>query len=451
MKPLLTAIAWSWLGSARGGFINLFLRELGIAGVALNLQSPDGVVAVTALSYAPIPFLVIGGLLRNMDPALEDSARVHGGSPGFTLYAVTLGLVLPGVLASALLVFVQAIGMFSVPAVLGMPADFYVATTEIFRALNSFPQRFGEAAAWGLLLLAITSALIWLQRLLLGRHSFATVTGKAFRPRLLRLGWARHGLAALAWLYVLLALILPVLALLWAASIRFLTLEFRLMTLTAAHFRYVLLQYPKTFLAIANSVTLGVMTASAVLLLGFGVSWLLVRGRLPVKGYLEQVSMFPLSMPAMVFALGLLWVYVGFTLVPIYGTIWLMLLAYATHYLPVGVRAITGALRQLHPELEEAARVAGASWGKTLRWVTLPLARPSLAAAWTLLFVMAMQEVSSSILLYSSGSIVLSVAMFDLWEGGNAGDLAALGVIQLVVTFIIVSFLLRTHADEALS
>ena len=201
----------------------------------------------------------------------------------------------------------------------------------------------------------------------------------------------------------------------------------KLMHFTARHFAFVLFAYPKTWLAAGNSVLLGALTATLVCGLALGVSWVVLRGRGRGRGALDQLSMMPLSMPAMVFALGLLWVYVRIPL-PIYGTVLILLIAYSTHYLPFGVRSTSAALRQLHPELEEAARVSGASWLGTMRRITLPLVQPTVLAAWVLLFVMAMQEVSSSVLLYTSHSIVLSVAIFDLWENGNPSDVAALGV-----------------------
>jgi iron(III) transport system permease protein len=175
-----------------------------------------------------------------------------------------------------------------------------------------------------------------------------------------------------------------------------------------------------------------------------------LRGRGRGRGVLDTLSMVPLSMPAMVFALGLLWVYVAVPL-PIYGTLGILLIAYTTHYLPFGVRAAGAALRQLHPELDEAARVSGATWLHAMRRVTLPLLRPTVIAAWALLFVMAMQEVSSSILLYSSRSVVLSVAVFDLWENGNPSDVAALGFVQLAVGFVVVGLLLRLRRDAAIA
>jgi iron(III) transport system permease protein len=449
LTPLLTAIGWSWLASPHSGLINLVLRNALGLPVTINIVSPGGVVLVTALAAAPLPFLLISDALRGIDAALLEAARVHGAAPSLVLRRVVLPLLLPAGLAAALLVMVQALGTFSVPAVLGLPAGFSVATTQIFQLLDNYPPRIGEATAWGMLLLGIAALLLIAQSALLGGRSFATITGKAFRPsvRPPRAPWLRAGLA---WLYIALATVLPIAALFWAASVVFATADLRLMRFTTQHFAYVLLAYPKTWIAVGNSVVLGALTATLVCLVGVGVAWVVLRGRGRGRGLLDHLSMLPLGMPAMVFALGLLWVYVAVPL-PIYGTLGILLIAYVTHYLPFGVRAASAALRQLHPELDEAARVAGATWGHAMRRITLPLLRPTLIAAWALLFVMAMQEVSSSILLYSSRSIVLSVAVFDLWENGNPSDVAALGFVQLAVGFVVVGLLLRARRDAAIA
>jgi iron(III) transport system permease protein len=451
ITPLLTAIAWSWLGSPRGGLINLFARDAFGIDSLVNLQTPGGVIFVSALSYVPLPFLLIGAALRGMDPSLEESARVHGASTLGALRLVTLPLMLPAMLGSALLVFVQAMGLFSVPAVLGMPDGFMVAGTQIYRLLNNYPPRVSEAAAWGLLLLIATAGLVSLQAWLLRRRSYVTVTGKAFRPRLLDVGFWRWLLAGTAWAYILLAVILPVATLIWAALVNFITIDPRLMAFDLKHFHYVLFEYPKTYIALKNSLILGAACATCVCALGLAVSWVIVRSRSLMRPWLDQVSMFPLAMPSMVLALGLLWAYVGLKLLPIYGTIWILLIAYVTHYLPFGVRAGSGALRQLHSELEDAARMSGATWSKTLRWIVLPLTRPTLIATWTLLFILAMQEVSSSILLYTSRTTVLAVAVFDLWEAGNVNALAALSVIQLGVTFVALLLLFRLRDPEVVA
>jgi iron(III) transport system permease protein len=451
ITPLLTAIAWSWLGSPRGGLIKLLFREaLGIESL-VNLQSAGGIIFVAGLAYVPLPFLLIGAALRGMDPSLEESARIHGATTAAALRLVTLPLVLPAMLGSAILVFVQAMGLFSVPAVLGMPAGFYVAGTEIYRLINSFPARVSQAAAWGFLLLAVTAGLIWAQNAFLNRRSYVTVTGKAFRPRTLEIGGSRYVLAALAWLYVVAAVLLPVATLIWAALINFITIDPKLMAFDLRHFRYVLFEYPKTYLAMRNSLVLGAAAATCACALGLGVGWVIVRTRSAARSYLDQVSMFPLAMPSMVLALGLLWVYTRTPMLPVYGTIWILLIAYVTHYLPFSVRASSGALRQLHRELEDAARMSGASWTKTIRWITFPLTRPTLVATWTLLFILSMQEISSSILLYTSRTTVLSVAVFDLWEAGNVNALAALSVIQLAITFVALAIFIRARHREVLA
>jgi iron(III) transport system permease protein len=450
ITPLLTAIAWSWLGSPRGGLINLFARQAFGIDSLVNLHTPCGVIFVSALSYVPLPFLLIGAALRGMDPSLEEGARVHGASVLVSLRLVTLPLVLPAMLGSGLLVFVQAVGLFSVPAVLGMPSGFQVAGTEIYRLLNNYPPRVSQAAAWGLLLLVATAGLVWLQAVLLRRRSYVTVTGKAFRPRLLDIGPARWLLAAIAWAYVCAAVVLPVGTLVWAALVRFITIDPNLMTFDLRHFRYVLFEYPKTYLALKNSVLLGALSATCVCALGLAISWVIVRTRSWLRPWLDQLSTVPLAMPSMVLALGLLWAYVGLKALPIYGTIWILLIAYVTHYLPFGVRSGSAALRQLHAELEDAARMTGANWARTMRWIVLPLTRPTLIATWTLLFILAMQEVSSSILLYTSRTVVLSVAVFDLWEAGNVNALAALGVTQLAITFTALAVLFRARQQEVL-
>ena len=209
VTPLLTAIAWSWLGSPRGGILNLLGAAAGLPPM-VNLHSAGGVVFVAALAYAPVAFLLIAGALKAMDPALEDSARIHGATAVAAFRRVTIPLVLPATLGAAILIFVQAIGLFSVPAVLGMPSGFHVAGTEIYRLLNSYPPRIGQAAGWGFVLLVFTALLVWLQAVILNRWSFVTVTGKAFRPRLLSPGRWGGALAGLAWIYVALAVALPI-------------------------------------------------------------------------------------------------------------------------------------------------------------------------------------------------------------------------------------------------
>jgi len=449
LTPLLTAMGWDWLASPHSGLLNFLLHWAFGAGFSINAVSPAGTIVVSALALAPLPFLLIADALRGIDASLMEAARVHGARARMVFRRIVMPLLAPAALASSVLVFVQAIGLFSVPAVLGMPAGFNVATTEIYQLLETYPPRIGDATAWGMLLLGIAATLTFAHSAALSGRSFVTITGKAFRPASATARLARLR-AAIGWSYVALSTLLPLAALLWAASVAFMTVDVRLMRFTTRHFEYVLFADPKTWLAVGNSLILGLLSASLVTMLGFAVSWIVLRTRQAGRGFLDQLSMMPLSMPAMVFALGLLWVYVGVPL-PIYGTLGILLIAYVTQCLPYGVRATGAALRQLHPELEEAARVSGASWTRTMRRVTLPLIQPSLLAAWLVLFIMAMQEVSSSVLLYTSRTIVLPVAVFDLWQNGNSSDVAALGFLQLAVNFVVVALALQVRQRRGLA
>ena len=272
LTPLLTAMGWNWLASPKSGLLNLLLHAAGL-GLRVNAVTPAGAIFVSALATAPLAYLLVSDALRAIDASLTEAARVHGANARVTFRRIVAPLLRPALFASAILVFVQAVGMFSVPAVLGMPAGFTVATTQIYQLLESYPPRTGEATAWGVLLLILTALITLVQSRLLADRSFSTITGKSFRPATARAPLAT-GRAALGWVYVALATFLPLVALLWAASIAFITVDRHLVRFTAAHFSYVLLSYPKTWEAAANSTILGVLTATAVCALGFAVSWI---------------------------------------------------------------------------------------------------------------------------------------------------------------------------------
>ncbi len=442
ITPLLTAIAWSWIGSPRGGLLNLLaLRLFGVT--LIDLQGAGGVIFVASLAYAPVPFLLIAQAMRSMDPALEDSARVHGAGTWAAFARITLPLMRPAAYGAGVLVFVQTMGLFSIPAVLGVTGGFNVAATEIYRLLNTYPPRLAQAAAWGLILLAITVATVLAQNRLLAGRSYVTIGGKSFRPRLVEVGRLRWALAAGTWFYLGLAVGLPVATLIWASLVNFLTIDPALMAFDLRHFAYVIFVHPAAGLAAANSLMLGVLTATLIAMLALAIGWVVVRRRGTIPQLLDYLAMAPLAIPSVVLALGVLGTYAGLDIVPIYGTSAILLVAYAAHFLPIGVRASAAAMRQIHPELEDSARVSGAGLFGMLRYVVVPLTRPTLVAVWVLVFVLALQEVSASILLYTSRSTVLSVAMFDLWEAGNLSGLAALGVMQLAVTFAAIALLGR--------
>lgn len=437
--PFIGALAWILLGSPEVGLVNQLWRFLGASDALINIYSTGGIIFVIALYEMPFVFLMVSGALHSMDPRLEEASMAAGASIWRTTVQVTLPLVLPAILGSSLLVFVLAAEQFGVPAVLGTPARIRVLTTSIVQTESFYPPRHGLGAALSITLLVIALAGLWLQRWILGKRSFTTVAGKASHPHRIQLGPLRWVLMAAATLYLLLAVVLPFATILLSSIRTIWTPDLRWEQLTLENYRWVLFDYPITKRAVVNSLFLGVVGATATILLAALISFLSLRTRLPGREVLEYLSVLPLGFPGVVLAFGMLqaWIYPPFVL---YGTIWILFVAYATRYLPIGVRSTSATLVQIHPELEESSLSCGANWLQTFKNVTLPLLRPGIIAGWILLFVAFTRELSASILLYSPGQEVLSVAIYDLYHNGQFREISALATLQIIVSVLMLGF-----------
>jgi iron(III) transport system permease protein len=431
------ALAWILLGSPETGLINQFWRFLGNSEALINIFSLEGIIFVIALYEMPFVFLLVAGALRSMDPALEEASLSAGAGLWRTTTRVTLPLVLPAILASSLLVFVLAAEQFGVPAVLGTPARIRVLTTSIVATNTFYPPQHGLGAALCVTLLTIALAGLWLQRRMLANRSFTTVGGKGSQPRRIALGPFRWVLLGVCCLYLLLAVVLPF-STIFLSSIRTLwTADFRWEQFTLAHYHWILFEYPSTLRAIRNSLFLAVVGATVTILLCALISFLSLRTKLPGRTVLDYLSMLPLGFPGVVLAYGLLQVWINPPLV-LYGTVWILFIAYLTRYLPIGVRATSATLVQIHPELEESSLSCGATWFQTFKRVTLPLLKPGIIAGWILLFIAFARELSASILLYSPGNEVLSVVLYDLQQNGQFREISALAFIQIAASIVLV-------------
>jgi iron(III) transport system permease protein len=431
------ALAWILLGSPETGLINQFWRFLGNTDPLINIFSLEGIIFVIALYEMPFVFLMVGGALRSMDPALEEASLSSGAGLWRTTTRVTLPLVLPAILASSLLVFVLAAEQFGVPAVLGTPARIRVLTTSIVETNTFYPPRHGLGAALCVTLLIIAMAGLWLQRRMLADRSFTTVGGKGSQPRRIALGPFRWVLLGVCCCYLMLAVVLPFTTI-FLSSIRTLwTADFRWAQFTMEHYQWILFDYPITLRAIRNSLFLAVVGATVTILLCALVSFLSLRTKLPGRTALDYLSMLPLGFPGVVLAYGLLQAWINPPLV-LYGTIWILFIAYMTRYLPIGVRATSATLVQIHHELEESSLSCGASWFQTFTRVTLPLLKPGIIAGWILLFIAFSRELSASILLYSPGTEVLSVVLYDLQQNGQFREISALAFIQIAASIVLV-------------
>ncbi|MEA2744573.1 MAG: iron(III) transport system permease protein [Acetobacteraceae bacterium] len=444
VTPLLGALAWSLLGAPESGFVNQIWREWGGSGAIINIISPLGIAWVMALFEGSVAFVMIGAVMKSMDPSLEEASQINGAGRLHTMLRVTLPLVTPGVLGAAIFVFAEMLGSFSAALVLGSPVRFYVLTTAMYQLVAQYPPRIPLAAAMGVSLFAIMFIMLFFYRRIIARRSYVTVSGKAFRPRLTDVGGLRWVLFAICGSYVLLSVVLPVLTLIFASVQRLAVAFPAASNFTFANYRAALSQNAVRY-AMSNSLFLGVLTATIGVALTGMLSWLIHRSRLPGRGVLEYIVMFPQAVPRLVFAFGMMWAWLVFP-IPIYGTLWLLLIAYLTVFLPLGVRTISSVLLQLDKSLEECGEVCGASWTDRMRTITMPLLRPGLLAAWMLLFIASVRELGASILLMGPHSQVLTPAIVDAWFGSSSELTAAMALIQTFVVGLAVGlFMLVTR------
>jgi iron(III) transport system permease protein len=435
VTPLMGALAWSLLGSPSGGFLNQAWRALGGTGHLIDINSAWGIAWVMALFEGSVAFVMIGAVMKSMDPALEEASQVLGAGRTRTMLKVTLPLVIPGVLGATVFCFAEMLGSFSAALVLGLPNRFYVVTTAMYQLVSQYPPRFPTAAAMGVSLFAVMFVMVWLYRRIVSRGHYATITGKAFRPRVMRVGRLRWGLFALCLGYLAVAVVLPVLTL-FSASIQ------RLATaLVPARANLTLANYTTAFSldavrsALGNSLLLGAATATLGVFVMAFLAWLIYRSRLPGAGGIEYVLMFPQAVPRLVFAFGMLWAWLIVPL-PIYGTLWLLLIAYLTVFLPLGLRTIAGVILQVDRSLEESAQMCGAGWAYRMRTVTVPLLRPGLVAAWLLLFIASVRELGASILLMGPKAKVITPAIVESWFSTSTELTAAMALLQTLAVAV---------------
>ena len=447
VTPLMGALAWSLIGSPSGGFLNQVWRALGGEGHLIDVTTPYGIAWVMALFEGSVAFVMIGAVMKSMDPALEEASQVLGAGRLRTMLRITLPLVLPGVLGAAIFVFAEMLGSFSAALVLGLPSRFYVVTTAMYQLVSQYPPQFPRAAAMGVSLFAVMFLMVYIYRRVVSGGTFVTITGKAFRPRVMNVGSLRWSLLAICWAYLGVAVILPIFTLLYASIQRLATAFPKAGNFTLENYRTAL-SLDAVRGALWNSLLLGVGTATlGVLIMGF-LAWMIYRSRLPGVGVIEYVLMFPQAVPRLVFAFGMLWAWLIFP-IPVYGTLWLLLIAYLTVFLPLGLRTIAGVILQIDRSLEESAQMCGASWGYRMRTVTMPLLRPGLIAAWLLLFIASVRELGASILLMGPHSKVITPAIVESWFSTSTELTAAMALLQTLAVAVAL-VLLFTVARRAI-
>ena len=441
---ILSTISWILLLSPKIGLINIVVKDiLRLESAPFNVYSMWGMIWAESIHLYPLVFLLMSAAFRNMDTSLEEAALASGSSTFQTFCHVTLPLMRPAMFSLLLINFVRGIEAFEVPALIGVPAKISVFTTKIFLAIHQFPSDFGLAGAYAVTLLAISTVGVLLYgKLTRKEERYATVTGKGYRPRVIDLGSWKYLTLGISFLIFLLAVILPVFVLLWSSFIPYYGVPSRelMAKMTFANYQYII-NYPLALTAFKNSFYLSVGSATLVMLLTSVIAWITVKTRLPGRALLDNMTFIPIAMPGIVLGVSLIWVYLTLP-IPIYGTIWVLLLAYLTKFMPYGIRAASASMIQINKELEEASLTAGGTWFQTFRKVVLPLLMPGFTAGWIYISIIALRELSTSILLYSYNSTVLSIMAFDLWEGGQYTYVCALGVL-MVLLLIAMAFTAR--------
>ena len=437
--PFVGAIAWEMLAAPNSGLLNQLWRLLtGMPSdeALFDIYTLTGLIFTIACYTFPYVFILVANALDRMPGELEDASSMLGAGTWATARRITVPLALPTLVAGALVAFLQALNIFGSPAILAIPAGFHTLTTKIW-SLFEFPPKPELAAAAGLPLLVLTVALLRAQSLVLGRRSYAVLGGKYGAPRQIRLGLWRLPAAALAMLILSLPLFLPYAALFNTAfspvSSQFVTPE----TFTLRNVIFTFRELSSTLPALQNTFILAVTTATLGALLALLISYIVARQAVRGWRVLGFLATAPLAIPGIVLGVGL---FLAYTRPPLtlYGTIWILLIAFITIELPAAYQQFRSAFHAVHPELEEAGRMLGATRLRTLWDITGPLLRASAVATWCFVFVGVIRELSAAVILFTSETKVVAVLIFDLKESGDVGAIAVLSLAIVVLTTAVI-------------
>ena len=438
--PFLGAIAWELLAAPNSGLLNQLYRELTGAPQGahlLNIYSFAGLVFVISCYTFPYVFVLVANALDRTPGDLEDASAILGGKAWDTARRITIPLALPAVLAGALVAFLQAMTLFGSPAILAMPAGFHTMTTKIW-SLFQFPPQPELAAAASLPLLLLTIILLRAEHVVLGRRGYSVVGAKNSEPRIVRMGVWRWVMLGLAMLVLMFPVFLPYFALLNASFSKVASHLVWFNNFTFQNVYFVFYELSATQLALRNTFILGTLAATAGTVLAMVIAYVYVRQA--VNGYrvLGFLATAPVAIPGIVLGVGLFFTYTRPPFV-LYGTLWILLIAFVTLNMPAAYQQLQSAFKAVHPELEDASRILGATRLRALWQITAPLLRTSVVATWCFIFVGVIRELSAAVMLFTSETKVLSVLIYDLNESGDLAAIAVLGLLMLIITFGVVA------------
>ena len=437
MPSYLGAVAWILLAGPNAGWLNrVYMGLTGAAAGPFNIYTMAGLVLVIACYSFPYMFVFTRSALDLISSEMEDAATTLGAGVLRTTLRVTLPLTLPAMMAAFIVAFLEAIALFGVPALIALPGRIQLMTTTLWQFFE-FPPRVQVAAAYAMPLLSITALLFWLQQRLIARKGYVALTGKGGERRVVRLGAWRWVMLGYCLLITSLSFFLPMVVVLQAAFAKAWGRGFSLDNLTLANLRFVVVDQPITRAATVHTFVYGGVSAALALGLALAIAYIVHRRLVPFGRALSYVAMAPFVIPGIVLAIGF---YAAYTSPPLalYGTAWILILAFTTRFLPIAYANSNAAIRAINPELEDAVRILGGGRLLALRRVVGPLLKRGLAGAFLLVFIPATRELSSAIFLYTTGTQVLSVLLFDKSDEGNFEHLSAIGLILVIGTVALV-------------
>ena len=436
---ILTTISWVFLLSPNIGLINKVIQSVfGFESPPFNIYSFSGMVWTFGIDHVTLPFLLMAAAFRAMDPTLEEAASITSMGPLRQFYHVNLKIMFPSILATGLLLFVRGLETFEAPAIIGIPAGIPVFATEIYLALRRAPTDYNLAGTYSTVYLLVTviGVLLYL-RVTRVAEKYATITGKNYRPRLIDLGTWRYGVFSMVAAILFIGVFLPLAIVLWASFMPFYAQPSWSMLSLATFDNYIsVFELDEFYRAFMNNIVAGVSAATIAVLLSVGIAWIVIRTDIPGRKILDVIAFAPIALPGVVLSLALIWLYLTIP-IPVYGTLWILIIAFVTKFIPISLRVVHASMLQVHKELEEAAELSCASWLRNLCFIVLPLIVPGLLVGWLYVLTLTFKVLSIPILLSHVGTEVLPVLIFNLYQSGGITELCAMGVILTIFIAVI--------------
>ena len=418
VPPYVGAMAWLRLMNPNVGTINQWLRallHLSDAPGPLNVYTVPGMIWVLTSFYYPYAFITISRAMEKMDPSLEEASRVSGASPLKTVFTITLPMMTPSLIAGALLVFVSAMSCYGIPSIIGKPGNVNTVTTRIVEYVSLGQQGLNDATALSVVLMLVALIILFISDVVLAKRQYITVSGKSVKPAIVDLRSWRIPMTLIVSLFAVIMVLIPFITILytsfkidvgknvWAPG------NFTLANWTTVFAR------AETLGCLKNSLIYASITATIGLVIACVMSYLLQRTRIRGRNIPNFLITLGSGTPSVVIALGLIMTMRGNFGVNIYGTAYIMIIAYLVKYLMMGMRTVVSAMSQIHVSMEESSQISGASWLTTMRRITGPLIFPSIAAGWFLIFIPSFYELSMTTLLYSSTTKTIGFQLYEYW------------------------------------